>query len=1552
MSPSWDDYSGNWNILDPKRLDAYVNETTFNVNVFNEFMYNTDELPPHLDPLIMLRNLFPDGMWNTQAFDERLWDDDKGEPPVKFLVSHPEPDKTEITINRLHVISKFLYDKFRGLFLKEDFETFTEIRSIYDEKFKELPTETTKFFFKLLDLLLNLRKYPINLDANTNEELLETNETKIEIISKLMELDQNTRQLAISEKENIIKFFELVIDLPAFWSNDHQRLRSFFIDWYSALRSISTRSKNATDIYNLSQDELNELIKSFGFPYPWDVERSRKAVFLQNLLSLYKYKGTPRAFITALNYLGIENIILIEWYIDRIDNTAVNETFNLDNPSDLERYKEKVKFFAKGKPIYPLEYINDEKYIKTISYEQFIKDNPFWQMDKDSNGEWDDDNIDSIYKLYYKSEITLPSITSIVTVDTQVELGNYPADKAILRRKIQEDYEYWLRNVLIKNGDNFTTRKVIKVIQSWNELDPWYIPNFVYEKAIKENFRIADYVGLVEYTDSTGGTWFGTESDYDGTNYEYLTENNKNSSVAKLALINAGLAHNIVRDAKDGDLILVDPDSDDEYFDFRNNRGYFLEYTDSTENFGSWTRSSTLPQVNEIITELESDVHWICYDYSESTNPNYKWYNLSEKLPENILEGFYDGTSAVTGITDSSNYDRNGLPTIELFGYNYNNLPTLFQLYLAIDYVWNLRIRYNEDDIELLDPYFEYWKADSCFDSNRIYMYNGQFSPLDSDYDGDEDGFLIDQKGDINYDPIRQEFSAITSHIIGSEETVITGYFDNDNNYHAFEGHISDAQFELLRELGNIHQVADYWENDENYVRTYFSVRPESNEYIEETWRDVLGTQYYLDGTSYLELSSEYLDSPTGNLIPYNNSFTYRDLTAKEIWNNKIEQYFSRFTGQWFDGPKAGIYQQHIEDHPFNNVKRFFFETGSYLYAMNNSEQFLKIMNKDLYDYIQRDIWFREYDEELQKSINRVLLNLIKTFENYVVDRFGLENLATLSSICIGFSGYKNLKDIIEFFKPFRAKFASFSLHFNLSNPLLNQIVLDDRFNEDPYPSGLIFRNPLTRQLREVDYGGTQFPSGILMDGDWYTNHKKYQQVTDPNDPMYTNLGYQYDYYIENGKYYNKQPWMDNTSWFYDTTGGWYNPTYLKNPNKYYDNKIVKPDIQRPWNYTTVISNWDRNDYLEFDSTSNQYYIVAGENEEHSLIQTSWTYEENESGGWDYVKKPYRLCDEFSNVKFRFNFESNLDRLRDYDRTEFLLSDRILYNDSTSGKWNFLDSTGFEPVDTEKVRNGNFTSWVDPYIPLHWETYDEGKEFGSILITKHEDSHSSNDIYSARMILTDSNYKGKLIQKYNVTSGYTYIISGWCKLLDGEGDGIIKISDHPSKTKFWNNKLNTWTVGEYSYHINLNKNEWTYFEIDLNIDPGISAIKLELIASDSKYDILWDEISVIERYYKSVFENYTIKKDWIPDYKNSFKIPSSIDYRKYYYETSYFDSTTGEFLFKKDKFLIKSIDNFYEYSSESSKQLDMSLATDDGYVEIYETTDSTARLLEIVDLIN
>ena len=141
-----------------------------------------------------------------------------------------------------------------------------------------------------------------------------------------VDLDPILESIAQSEYGKTSNLFSNIIDQNAFDSDDYRRLRKFLINWYSSLKVISKVQEEVTDPFSLPSEHTDELFRSFGYNYSSSIISTNPTVndtkvnFFLDLVNLYKKKGTPRGMIEVLQYYGLRDFDLLEFWLQRDPN--------------------------------------------------------------------------------------------------------------------------------------------------------------------------------------------------------------------------------------------------------------------------------------------------------------------------------------------------------------------------------------------------------------------------------------------------------------------------------------------------------------------------------------------------------------------------------------------------------------------------------------------------------------------------------------------------------------------------------------------------------------------------------------------------------------------------------------------------------------------------------------------------------------------------------------------------------------------------------------------------------------------------------------------------------------------------------------------------------------------------------------------------------------------------------------------------------------------------------------------------------------------------------
>ena len=147
-------------------------------------------------------------------------------------------------------------------------------------------------------------------------------------------LDINMVNIAITTRNETKILFKNVIDQISFNTNDYNKLRRFIIDWYSSFRTFLKLQHLSKDPFSMSKPLLDVALKSFGWTDRSEItstdpfgnvtinselirEKNLKAALLLALVDIYKKKGSPQSIVELLNFIGISDVSIYEWWLYR-----------------------------------------------------------------------------------------------------------------------------------------------------------------------------------------------------------------------------------------------------------------------------------------------------------------------------------------------------------------------------------------------------------------------------------------------------------------------------------------------------------------------------------------------------------------------------------------------------------------------------------------------------------------------------------------------------------------------------------------------------------------------------------------------------------------------------------------------------------------------------------------------------------------------------------------------------------------------------------------------------------------------------------------------------------------------------------------------------------------------------------------------------------------------------------------------------------------------------------------------------------------------------------
>lgn len=217
--------------------------------------------------------------------------------------------------------------------------------------------------------------------------------------------------LAQAERTKSNSYFSNILDQIPHNTNDYRRLRNFLRDWYSTHKTFANLTSQLTDPRSMTNEQLDELFRSFGFPYSAQLRQANneplesKINLFLDLVNLYKIKGTPQGLLEVLQYFGVPKLDIYEFWL------------RLDESGDLEFRGNAVA----GSTVNPSTI--------DLNYDFLTDVDPHWLYTEDQ-----------IKNLNQTNKINLPSKTPYIGIQPVAELG---PETSILARKIQDQYDFY-----------------------------------------------------------------------------------------------------------------------------------------------------------------------------------------------------------------------------------------------------------------------------------------------------------------------------------------------------------------------------------------------------------------------------------------------------------------------------------------------------------------------------------------------------------------------------------------------------------------------------------------------------------------------------------------------------------------------------------------------------------------------------------------------------------------------------------------------------------------------------------------------------------------------------------------------------------------------------------------------------------------------------------------------------------------------------------------------------------------------------------------------------
>jgi hypothetical protein len=241
-----------------------------------------------------------------------------------------------------------------------------------------------------------------------------------EIQGNTTDLTEAMKAIAKSDQGTAQQLMDIVVDQIAYNSPDWQRVKNLLRDWYASHRTVTSYQANISDPYQLPNDQLDELFRSFGYKLSSILKNPTnnelppgKVNFFLDLVNLYKRKGTPQSLVDVLRYYGITQVDVYELQLQYEERLT----------KDLNDFIFKGKLAAgttgDDSPIYlPFNFLTDR--------------DPHWFQTEDQ-----------IRHLITQNKINFPSTSPYFSVKPMFDEEAMDAATGIISRRVQDQYAIW-----------------------------------------------------------------------------------------------------------------------------------------------------------------------------------------------------------------------------------------------------------------------------------------------------------------------------------------------------------------------------------------------------------------------------------------------------------------------------------------------------------------------------------------------------------------------------------------------------------------------------------------------------------------------------------------------------------------------------------------------------------------------------------------------------------------------------------------------------------------------------------------------------------------------------------------------------------------------------------------------------------------------------------------------------------------------------------------------------------------------------------------------------
>ena len=238
---------------------------------------------------------------------------------------------------------------------------------------------------------------------------------------------------SLRSRDKIWNFFSKVMVPGSYAYNtvDMDLYRKMIIDWSSASKTFQNMFLRASDAFSLDDDDVDKAIRGFGVDFLNKSTQSdiiQRQLFLLTLCDLYKIKGSPQSITKSLTFAGISKSILREYWIER--DPAHYRTLQVRGKA-IDKYKQDFNSDTNS-----YDYVNDPTRFgdMVMSWDAF--QNRLWDISEPHWWYTSDEILDIDYDI--DTKLKLPSLTPYFGIEFISNMKDFNVKMGILEKILSD----------------------------------------------------------------------------------------------------------------------------------------------------------------------------------------------------------------------------------------------------------------------------------------------------------------------------------------------------------------------------------------------------------------------------------------------------------------------------------------------------------------------------------------------------------------------------------------------------------------------------------------------------------------------------------------------------------------------------------------------------------------------------------------------------------------------------------------------------------------------------------------------------------------------------------------------------------------------------------------------------------------------------------------------------------------------------------------------------------------------------------------------------------